>query len=361
MPNPITIGTDGLGTSSYQLACALAPLMEQAFGVRVRATPMESNTDKFSRQFTVTFSTMANSAAAQGGEIMWADEKYGPQALMQIWHGNIEVRAINTRADADPKLKTVYDIKGLKLTEGMHSSACIDMDKAVLAFANLKREDVTMVPCGSWAAMRQALMQGQADVTYASTNDALQWEAASAPHGIRALALPAKDLEAWSRFLKQYPWAIPGPITTGPEVEKGVESFFTNGGFYVYPDVNPQFNYRFAKFLYESFSQYKDLMGQTSLDIGPDNIRASFLNVSPCPVAPGADAYFKEKGIWKATDDKWVADMLSLEKQYADAFAAAVKEGKSRNLKISASDKEWNALWDSYRTKLPRFAVRLGS
>jgi hypothetical protein len=114
--------------------------------------------------------------------------------------------------------------------------------------------------------------------------------------------------------------------------------------------------YEIAKFLGESYDEYKDkqsILEQWSLEA-----LRSYIDRAVIPFHSGTIKYLKEKGIWTAEDDTWNEGQLELMDRYEEAWEAATEEALSNNIKIERDNEEWLDLWDSYREQLPIFKVR---
>jgi TRAP transporter TAXI family solute receptor len=362
MPEQISVTPGGgLGSAPYAIVSGMAPIMEKSLGVKVWNIPLEVVRDRYKGlmdgSIHVNLALTNNAALAMEGAEAYADEGWGPKSFSHVWRFFDHQWGFAVRRDSD--IKSIYAIKGRKVAIGMHSSSNIQTIKALLAFANLKKEDVKLVPFGSWAATVRSLAERMVDVNVVAAESALTYEIEAAPSGLRILDMPFKDKEAWKRFLKVSPVAIPTVITKGAKSAQGAQGFSTPYCWVVYGGADEGFVYQLAKFAGEAYEEYKQVHQALQSGEASKEGQRSYLNTCGFAVHPGAVRYLKEIGMWTAKDEKRNQELLALEKDYQKAWKAALDEAKAKNIKVSVKNKPWMDLWDSYRTKLPRFGTRI--
>jgi hypothetical protein len=362
MPTQISVTSGGgLGTTVYAITAGMAPLMEKAFGVKVRAIPVEVVRDRYKGMMEgsihLNLAATGNAVLAIEGADAFGDEGWGPKPFRHIWRFYDQHWGYMVRRESD--IKSIYDIKGRKVAIGMHSSGCITAVDALLAFVNLKKEDVKLVPVGSWAALQRTISEGKAEVTFAAAEGAVAYEVEASPSGLLFLDMPFKDKEAWARFLKISPASAPVTVSKGVKSAHGAQGFSSAYSWMVYADANEEYVYRLAKFAGENYEDYKKVHKALETVEATKPGQRAYLDTCGFVVHPGAVRYLKEIGMWTAKDEKRNQELLALEKDYQKAWKTALDEAKANNIKVSVKNKAWMDLWDSYRTKLPRFGTRI--
>ena len=333
--------------------------MEKHLGNKARVTPLDIVRERFVGMRDGTFhlhmGSVANAAMAAEGILAYAEEGVGPLEIRVLWDFYNNPFAYLVRGDSD--IKDIYDIKGKRIAFGVHSPWCMEAVRGLLAFVQLTEDDVTIVPFGSWAAINRAVAEGKADVTFSAAESGVVYEIEAAPKSIRWLDMPFEDTEAWSRFLKFMPTHFPLIAEVGVETARGHEMFAAAYTWSMHADADEGLAYLITKITYEQYADFKDLHKMFGFS-APEAQRA-WLDMCPLAYHPGAIRYLKEQGIWTAEDDKWNAGVLALEKQYQGAWELSTRKAKEQGLKIDPLNEEWMSLWDKYRGKLKRVAVRL--
>ena len=361
---PVTVGITGgaaTGSTTYALTCAIAPVMEKQWGIKVRVRPTEIAKERYVGLRDGTIHAILSDASGNilfsliGDPKVYGGKGEGPMAIRVAWYCIDMFYGWLVRGDSD--IKSFADIKGKRVVKGTHSAVCIKAFEGMLAFAGLTEDDVTVVPVGSWSAQPRAVMEGRADIGYYAPESAVSYEMEASPHGVRYLAFPSEDTEAWARYSVYGPDKYPAKCSRGVESALGVEMLGGPRGVVVHRDTDEGLVYEMVKFLGEQFADYKDLHPQLEY-FSLDHQRA-WLDSCPYPYHPGAIKYLEEKGIWTAEDDKWNMAALGLEKQYQGAWEAALKEAEAKGIEVDVKDDEWISLWEKYqgKQKPPRFRL----
>jgi TRAP transporter TAXI family solute receptor len=363
MPKEITFTTGGgMATSVYAASAALAPMMERKLGIKVRVTPFEVVRERYTGlrdgKVHVNLAAMMNAMfAAEGFGPSFADKNFGPQAFRHVWFFYTMHWGYMVRGDSD--IKSLSDIKGKRVGLGVHSQGCITAVDALLAFVNLKKEDVKMVPVGSWAALQRSISEGRSDVTFTAAESGVVYEVEANPKGIRFLPMPHKNKEAWKRFLKINISSFPVVINKGVKSAWGIESYASAYAWVVHKNTDEELVYQMTKFAHQNWNEYKGLHKVFKDNEGTLENQRGYLNTTSFVVHPGTVRYLKEIGFWTAEDDQRNRENMELEKRYEDAWQAALAEAKAKKIKVSPKNKKWMSLWDSHRSKLPRKGTRI--
>ena len=214
-PSALTVGANGVGSSSYASAVAWSSVMENLTGMKVRVRPdnntaarhkwlkagiMELNAESVSDTAIFCLEAKAGNATRDGG----------PFPIRIVWLGQAMPYGFMVRGDSP--IKTVYDIKPKSkvayYTASPSASVAAD---ALLAWAKVSKEDIVVVPFSSWPANIKAVAEGKADVAYSVPTAPTAFEAEASPHGIRWLPLSYKaDPEGAKRFATLRPEMLYG-------------------------------------------------------------------------------------------------------------------------------------------------------
>jgi len=358
-------GTEGMGPNSY------LTVMEKWLGVPARTVPSDSRpsnitTIKEGRAVIINDWKDSNAAIANEGRLTYASLSWGPQKTVFLWHSSDVPFGIMVRGDSPMKTLTAEEIKGKRLAYYKGSPMVMTGIKACLAFAGLTMDDVKVVEFGGYAHCARAVSEKRADMAFVSCLvGALSLELLEKPGGIRHLAMPLENKEAWERFSEIDPAGLPrlyGP-EYGPEGQNtvihsdiGVPVISYNAGIGTLLDVDEDIIYQLCRFYDQAYDEYVSLY-KNNIQLAREKVIEQIRNCS-IPYHPGAVKYFKEIGIWTDDDEKWNNERLAVFDLYEAAWDQAVAEAKKKNVKVYYTDEEWIKLWNTYLEKLPRFTSR---
>jgi TRAP transporter TAXI family solute receptor len=360
-PSNIIIGTSGIGSSNYAQTVAWAAVLEQQTGSKVRVVPFEGDPTRVSwvkqGSLDMTVTSAGDLPDIIRGQSGTATRDGGPFQVRVLWLASMSPGGLMVRADSD--IHTIYDIKpGTKVAMCTVTPATIAVIDALLAWVQLSREDVQIVPFGSWDANVRSVEEGKADVCYTTANNPIVYESAGGPHGIRILELPAKeDPEGAARFLEWRPTTIFGEITQGPEEVLGVSSSLSPFCYFVRADFDPDLAYHLAKWFDESWEDYKDKDARNET-MSIDSFRG-FLDYSFLPIHDSTIKYLKEQGKWQAADDTRNQNNIDIVTMYEEAYTAAIAEADKQGIKVTPENEEWINLWNTFSKDLPPIEVKL--
>ena len=355
-PKALIIGTPAVGTSSYAVTSAWAPVMEQLTGMKVRImpenAPLRVRLLKQGKKINLNMESSAAVGAfamqAKGGH---ATRQGGPHQVRAVWLGQSMPFGFFTRGDTG--IKTLYDIKpGHKVSYFMPPPASVAACDGFLAWGKVKKEDIKVVPFGSYVPMVKAVPEGKAHLAYAPSTSSVIFEAETNPHGLHWLPLdPKKDPEGAKRFLKYRPTASFAINYQGVKSSHGVPMLLT--AFYIYATdkTDDELVYNIAKWLNENFNAYKGKHPNCKL-MSLDLLRTAF-DSTFVPVHQGTIRYLKEVGKWTAKDDKRQKYNVALIARYEKAYNAAMAEADKKKIKVDPQNKEWVALWAGFKKDIP--------
>lgn len=207
---------------------------------------------------------------------------------------------------ADSPMKTIKDIKGKSFTWGYQAfPANIPVGLAALANAGLTIKDVSEVPVPEVTAGIRALMEGRAEVTTAALGMPIVAEA-EAKVGVRFLPYSEdpKDVKAAQAVMPSGKVDREKPGEAGIKVETPIWSYPISvvASTYMPDDVA----YALVKAWWDYYKDLWPIHAQLN-GWAPDNFVQS---VATVPFHPGAIKFYKEKGVWKADQDKMQEELL---------------------------------------------------
>jgi TRAP-type uncharacterized transport system substrate-binding protein len=257
----------------------------------------------------------------------------------------------------DSPIKVPQDIKkGTRLALITLDPAFMRYYDSLLAWAQVKKDDVVFYNVNSVDAAYDALIDGKVDITFASPLFPGAMKVMSSPGGGAWITLDAKkDPEGARRFLEANAYYIPGvELKTG--VAKGAIGMVAYGANYSSASVSADLIYNIVKWLDTNYDKIKGLHPWVASITIPNLMKMSEFHW--CPVHEGAVRYLKEKGLW--TDkhqQRWQYNVDLLDK-YQKAYADAIKQADSRGIPVNPENKAWTDFWANYKVeqKLPPIA-----
>lgn len=354
--------TQGTGSSSHSQMLAWGNKLEEESDMKIRIVPENSNPVKVKGVENGQF----NSHLISQGEIIYAMEGLfgyeskdgGPAPLAGMWSDSAQPFGIMVRGDSD--IKEVSDIKAGDKIVHFTIPGGLDIIDAVLAWADVSVDDVTLVETGDYAAQAEMVADGKADVAVLLTPAApAVTEASAAPHGIRFLDLdPEKNPEAAERFMEVMPAQFFLELIGVPEGNDEVYGWGTSTWYWVHEDEDPDVVYNMVKWLNESYDDLKGLHPSfepnLSLEANMDVIDKTYL-----PLHEGTIRYLDEIGEWTEEHERRQEYNQNLVHQYIEEYENAINAAESEDIKIDAGDAEWVEFWTNYKIEkdIPQFAV----
>lgn len=361
-PEVFKIATSPIGSSDYAELTALAPLIEQGTGMKVRVVPEESIPLKARWIDAGTFDCTTQSAGEVASFCMEAKAAYltrdgGPFQIRCFGQTVIQTFGIMVRGDSP--IRTVYDIGPETKMSVWTMPGGLQLVQAVLAWANLTTDDVILVETGSYPDNMRMVADGRADVCcLALPSSTTVEELEAGPHGLYWLDLnSAEDPEGAARFNTILPAHQFAPVTIGVPSSIGHWGWGSPALLWTRADTDPELIYQLVKWLDENYDTYKDLHPNLT-DMSLDRYRLS-LDTAYLPVHEGAIRYLEEKGMWTADDDTRQAFNIDLITRYCEAYAAAIDLADERGIEVDPDNEEWVELWEDYKAELglPIFRV----
>jgi TRAP transporter TAXI family solute receptor len=362
-PSTFTIATTGTATATYAQTVSWASFLEEQTKMKVRVIPADNYVERArshkAGQSILSANTPTEVFTQIEASAMHATRDGGPYDVQIVWANVRTPFGFIVAKDSD--IKTIYDLKKRrpKIALFTPSTASVLHVKALLAMVQLDEKDVTFVPVTTWANSTKSVPEGKADVAFTSPLSAVTQEAEASARGIRWLELPKDDKEGLVRYAKVMRGIAFATNDRGVKSAHGVHMAANVNQYYVRANEDPELIYQLAKWLDENYAKYKDKHPDNvfmRLDVQRENLdRVRGINY--IPIHDGVVRYLKEKGKWTAADTAWNDKNKELVARYVKAYQAAIAAADAKKIKVAPDNKEWVALWESYKKDLPLFGV----
>ncbi|HOE17884.1 MAG TPA: TAXI family TRAP transporter solute-binding subunit [Syntrophorhabdaceae bacterium] len=362
-PSTFTISTTGTATATYAQTVSWASFLEEQTKMKVRVIPADNYVERArahkAGQSILSANTPTEVFTQVEASAMHATREGGPYDVQIVW-ANVRV-PFGFIVAKDSDIKTIYDLKKRKPKIALFtpSTASVLHVKALLAMIQLDEKDVTFVPVTTWGNSTKSVPEGKADVAFTSPTSAVTQEAEASAKGIRWLELPKDDKEGLERYAKVMRGISFATNNRGVKSAHGVHMAANVNQYYVRGNEDPELIYQLAKWFDENFEKYKDRHPDNvymSLDIQRENFTLVRQN-NYLPVHDGMVRYLKEKGKWTTADTAWNDKNKELVARYVKAYHAAIAAADAKKIKVFPDNKEWVALWESYKKELPLFGL----
>jgi uncharacterized protein len=342
LPDTMTWTSYDVGSAGYAEASAIADAFGKEYGTRVRIQPSGSSIGRLQPVVggQADYGFLATEAFFSAeGTYDFADRRWGPTDLRAL-AGRPASFGMPTAADAG--IDTIADVEGKRVAFVAGNPSVNVKCDAILAFADLTRENVEAIMFPTYAAAMSSLAQGQADATCTTTTPSQLYELEASPRGIRWVDIPADDAEGWARVEEIAPFFAPYTEAVGAGLSEENPADMLA---YRYPvlltmaDRPADEVYAMTKALDETFDMYKDataVMPRWKLsESGKPPIDV--------PFHEGAIRYLKEKGIWTEEHQAWNERRLERLQALQSAWEQATSEGED------LSDEQFAELWETKR------------
>lgn len=341
LPPNISWTAYGTTSSGYAQSIGIGQMLTKKYKTSLRVIPGKNDVSRMVPLRTGQTPLCACGIAAyfaQEGAFMFATKKWGPMKLYNMFN-NIGDNGQQGMAAGDAGIKTIKDLKGKRITWVKGAPALNLNMTAFLAFAGLTWKDVEKVVVPGWKQSADAVLNGQADVTWGSTVSSAYNKQAASPRGIYWVTLPHADKEAWARANAIAPHWQPSMVklaVAAKNNESGKVPY--EGSNYPYPifvatgKASKSLAYGLTKAVMENYEDIKDSgPSMSGYQLSKQNLSWIF------PYHPGAVAYYKEKGVWTAEHEKHNAMLLKRQ----DVLAAAWKKALATKLDGKAFEAAW--------------------
>lgn len=341
LPGQIAWTAYGTGSAGYNQSVAIGAALQEATGTNLRVLPGKNDVARTEplRQGKVQFSAtgVGGSFMAQEGVFTFGSENWGPQPVRVLAANNGGAVGLAVGVAGDIGVENYSDLKGKRVAWVKGAPSLNVNVTAYLAYAGLTWDDVEKVEFGGFGDSWKALINGQVDAAFASTNSGRVYEAEAGPRGLVWPPIDPNNAEGIARMQEIAPFFTAFTATVGATID-GTDGAPTAG--YAYPvlvameeqDADLVYNMTKAMIeLYDSYNGGAPGIGGWALD------KQNFEWVAP--YHEGAIRYYKEIGVWndaaQAHNDNLIARQGALQAAWEELKA----EGPS----------DWDAAWYAKR------------
>ncbi len=299
LPPTLTMTAYDTGSSGFNIAVAVGKAFKDKQGTDLRVLPAGNDVARLAplKGGRAQASAMGIGVYfAQEGVFEFAVRDWGPQPL-RLMLASSDCNAISLGVAKDSGVKDIKDLKGKRIGLVVGSPALNQNAFAVLAFANLGRNDVKLVEFSSFGAMWKGILNNEVDAAIASTISGQAKEAEASPRGLHYPPVPAADKAGWARLSKIGPYFAPHKATcgVGASAQNPIElPNYPYPIFMAYASQPAELVHGIAKSMIVNYPAYKDgAPGAAGLELARQNFTWVL------PYHDGAIRAFKEAGVWK--------------------------------------------------------------
>ena len=343
LPPTMTFTAYDTGTAGFNIAVAVGKMMKDKYGTDLRVLPAGNDVARLAplRAGRALSSAMGSGTYfAQEGVFEFGSREWGPQAL-QLVLSSVDCNAGSLGVARDTGVTEIKNLKGKRVGFVVGSPALNQNALAILAFGDLKQNDVKVVEFSSYGAMWKGLINNDTDAAFATTITGPAKEAETSPRGLIWPPLPHNDNAGWERVQKVGSFFFRHVATCGAGISKDKPIELGNYPYPIFVAYGSQPAdqvYAITKAMITGYDIYKDATPGAS-GLAADRQTKKWV----VPVHPGAVKALKESGQW--SDDQ-EAHNNALFKRQAVLTAAWADYGKSNP---PSDDKEFLAGWMTAR------------
>lgn len=319
LPSTIAVTAADVGGTSYNQAIAIGKALQDAYGVSLRVVGSGNPQAKVApvRDGRMPFSIAGSDVFfAFEGVDDYASPDWGPQnlrAVSLVGGGN----CLTYIVAGDAGIDTMADFKGKRIPWVVGSSPLQANARAMLAFAGLTTDDVTLVEMPSYGAAIDAIINGQVDGMTTVSTGGLVEKAAAGPRRIKYIPYPHDDEEGWARMREVNPHFAKRVAT---QAAGGLDEPLECIGV-PYPDVvtyseDSDLVYNFTKALVEQVDVYSKADPSTA-GFAADKQMFEWT----VPYHEAAIQVYKEAGAWSDELDAHTEELLARAEVLANAWA----------------------------------------
>lgn len=358
LPRSVTMTAYDTGSSGFNMAVAIGKMMKEKHGADVRVLPGGNDVARLSPLKTGRAQLSAMGVGgyfAQEGVFEFASPDWGPQAL-QLMLASTSCNGLTLGVAKDTGVQQIGDLKGKRIGFVVGAPALNQNALAVIAYAGLTREDVTIVEFSSYGAMWKGMTNNEVDAAFASTISGQAREVDASPRGLVWPPAPAGDAASWDRVRAIGPYFYPHEVTCGAgglskESPLSLPAY-PYPIFMTYAEQPVELIHGVTKSMIVNYDDYKDgAPGADGLEVTRQNLRWVL------PYHAGAVKALQEAGAWtpeaqahndalikrqQVLADAWKAFMAANPPADQQAFTAAWMQGRNAALVKAGMDPVFN-------------------
>ncbi|WP_054951322.1 TAXI family TRAP transporter solute-binding subunit [Numidum massiliense] len=293
-PDAIQIATGGTSGVYYPLGGGMANIFSEKMDIKASAQTTGASVEnmqllsKGSVQVAFTQNDILEYAVNGGEEKVLKEKLDKIQAVGALYPEIIQLVVL-----ADSDIQSIQDLKGKKVSVGAAGSGNEANSRQILEAAGLSYDDIKP-EFKSYGDSADAFKDGGIDAMFVTSgipNSAVQDIAVT--KGVRVLGL---DDDIIKKIKDKYPFYIDSAIPDGSyEGQKGeVKTVAVLASLAVNSDLSEDFVYNLTKSLFENLEELE----KTNAKASEIELKKALEGIT-VPVHPGAEKYYKEKGIEK--------------------------------------------------------------
>ena len=322
------------GTAGFNITVGIGKTMKDKFGSDVRVLPAGNDVARLQPVRTgraIAAGMGSGVYFAQEGVFEFGSKEWGPQPV-QITLTTVDCNAGNLGVAKDTGVKTMADLKGKRVGFVVGSPALNQNALAMLAIANLTKNDVKIVEFASYGAMWKGIINNDVDAAFGTTITGPAKEVETSPRGLVWPPLPHSDEAGWARVQKIGPYFTKHLATCGAGgISKTTPIEMANYPYPIYTVYASQPEdqvYNLTKAMILGYDAYKDSApGAMGMDVKQQTKNWSV------PVHKGAVKALKEAGAWSDDQEKYNTALLKRQDTLISAWQNYLKTNPSSDEK----------------------------
>lgn len=358
LPRTMVWSSYDLGSAGHTEATGMANALQNSYPVRIRIVPSGTSIGRMLPMVTgrVTYGFLGNEAFfSSEATFDFAAKQWGPQDVRVLMGRPSPIGMATTRCEEN-NIRTVADLKGLKIGYVKGNPSVNVKNDAMLAFAGLTRDDVEAVWFGGWGQQLPAILAGQIDVMNNVPTSGQVRQIEASPGGLCWPEMPASDTEGWKRAQAVAGFLKPVNATAGAGLSEESPKELAGYRYPVlttYAKTSDDEVYALMKALHATFDDYKSTTVASkgwAMDEGG-------LPPYDAPTHAGAVRFLKDIGVWQAEQQTWNDERLARAAKVQTAWDEAVAAFDDWRVEQKAAGKNvdteeaWLAYWDEWREK----------
>jgi TRAP transporter TAXI family solute receptor len=358
LPRTMVWSSYDLGSAGHTEASGMANALQKHYETRIRIVPSGTSIGRLLPMTTgrVTYGFLGNETFfASEATFDFAAKRWGPQDLRVLMGRPSPIGIAISNCSKRP-IKTVADLKGLKIGFVKGNPSVNVKNDAILAFAGLTRKDIQPIWFGGWGQQLPALLSGQIDgMSNVPTSSQVRQIEAS-PGGLCWPEMPPDDKAGWKRTQAIAGFLKPVKATAGAGLSEEKPKWLAGYRYPVlstYARTSADEVYSLMKALHLTFKDYnKTTVASKGWAMGVGG-RPPY----DAATHEGAIRLMKEIGVWTAKDQAWNDARLVRAEKVQVAWDDAVEnydvwrvEQKKKGKKIRG-DSAWPEFWAKYRAE----------
>lgn len=358
LPRTMVWSSYDLGSAGHTEATGMANALQNAYPVRIRIVPSGTSIGRMLPMVTgrVTYGFLGNETFfSSEATFDFAAKQWGPQDVRVLMGRPSPLGMATTRCD-EHNVKTMADLKGLKIGYVKGNPSANVKSDAMLAFAGLTRDDVEAVWFGGWGQQLPAILAGQIDVMNNVPTSGQVRQIEASPGGLCWPEMPASDTEGWKRAQAVAGFLKPVKATAGAGLSEENPKELAGYRYPVlttYAKTSDDEVYALMKALHATFDGYNNTTVASkgwAMDVGG-------LPPYDAPTHAGAVRFLEEIGVWKPENQAWNEARLEraakVQAAWDDAVAAfddwrAEQKAAGKNVD---TEEAWLSYWAEWREK----------